>query len=585
MANGVVTTVLGGAFLFAFSGNEIAAGSAQPTATSKIALATAVDPEKLFRDFQARLTNEQLFRDFQARLTNNRFMIERSIAQFLSERDKANPQNVAAIPPEIPAPVDKVASSIVPSSDPKQTLIRLAAAGSEFQMPEMSAAVRPLAIPGKPDCVLPISTSSEPPARTSKHFEIGDKLKLAFFENVQDVEKNKWGNAAGTGFQQHPELSGEYSIRDDGTIAVPVLGSFEVADLTPNELQVLMGEAFNKALGRTGFVTIVSIERPPIYVLGPVKNPGSYTYSSGMTVLHAVTLAGGFPRQDTPEPWQKIERVREATKRYGTLELLSELLTRQTVLKAERDHTRPMPPQQLIDVVGPTKATALIAAEIERQSAIVSARNARSQAGAEAVKTAQQDVDLLSTQSRSIESMDANIAALKRRAAGIEQLYNKGALNNNLLIETKSRVADAERNRQDMIIQLAQAKQRLVTAQQDQAKLEADMRGELDTQILSISQQIADANRETATSEGILGAFQVQYTPAASAITYEIVRQTAKGPVAFAANGMSTLIPGDLVQVSVSTTDGEKAGPPATTPGQPNIRRTTTPASAAAGCR
>src|SRR6516225_287141 len=96
----------------------------------------------------------------------------------------------------------------------------------------------------------------------------------------------------------------------------------------------LMAEAFNKALGRKGFVTIVSIERPPIYVLGPVKSPGSYTYSPGMTVLHAVTLAGGFPREDdAQQPWQKIERVRETIKRYSTLEALSELLTREAVLK------------------------------------------------------------------------------------------------------------------------------------------------------------------------------------------------------------------------------------------------------------
>jgi protein involved in polysaccharide export with SLBB domain len=569
MVNKVVTTVLSGAMVFV----------GMPGTDAVKAIPTNLRAQ--FEKFLAETKNAPIPADLQAQF--KRFMIERSIAKFPNEREKANTQSVAANPP-----TTVVANHVQPEPnfDPlPKGLIRLAAAGSpdmDSQIPALTMAVRPL-VPAKPDCVLPVSTSPEPPTGTGKHFEIGDKLKLAFFENIQDVEKNKWGNAAGNGFQQHPELSGDYPVQDDGTISVPVLGQFNVLDLTPKELQTQMAEAFDNVIGRKGFVTILSIERPPIYVLGPVKNPGSYTYSPGMTVLHAVTLAGGFPRQDTPEPWQKMEKVRETTKRYGTLELLSELLTRRTVLKAERDHTKPIPPQQLFDLVGPTKATALIAAEIDRQSAIVSARNARLQSAAEGVKAAQQDVDLLSNQSRSIESIDANIAALKRRAAGVEQLYNKGALNNNLLIETKSRVADAERNRQDMIIQLAQAKQRLVTAQQDQAKLEADRRGELDTQILSISQQIADANRETATSEGILGALQVQYTLPASAITYEIVRQTTKGPVAFAANGMSTLIPGDLVQVS--TTDGEKAGPSATTPGQPNIRPTTTPASAAAGCR
>ena len=40
----------------------------------------------------------------------------------------------------------------------------------------------------------------------------------------------------------------------------------------------------------------VALERQPVYVLGPVKNPGAYKYAPGMTVLHAVALAGGLDR-------------------------------------------------------------------------------------------------------------------------------------------------------------------------------------------------------------------------------------------------------------------------------------------------
>jgi protein involved in polysaccharide export with SLBB domain len=508
----------------------------------------------------------------------HRFLIERNVATFLNSHpivEKKLPpmaESRVSDPPQRLSERDKAT---------EQALIRVAAAGPDFPdvTPEKTVAVRPM-VPAKPDCVLPIA-ATEPPAGTNKYFEIGDKLKLAFLENVQDVEKNKWGNAAGTGLQQHPELSGDYSIQDDGTIAIPVLGSFDIAPLTPKELQNLIDGAFNKALGRTGSVTIVSIERPPIYVLGPVKNPGSYAYSPGMTVLHAVTLAGGFPRQDTTEPWQKIERVRETTKRYSNLEQLSELLAREAVLTAERDHTQPVPPKQLVDIVGQNRAAAMIAVQQDRQSASVAAYNARLQATAEAIMVARQEVDMLSTKSRSIESMDANIAALKKRADGIEQLYHSGALNNNLVIETKSRVVDAERARQDMIIQLAHAKGRIVTLNQDLAKLQADRQSELDTQIMAIDRQVAEASRENTASEGVLGALQVQFSPPVSAISYEIVRQTAKGPVSFVGSGMSTLIPGDLV--NVSTTNEGKADP-SVTPSQPNnTRPATTPASA--GCR
>jgi len=397
------------------------------------------------------------------------------------------------------------------------------------------------------------------------------------------VERNKWGNAAGTGFQQHPELSGDYSVQEDGTISVPVLGIFKVLDLTLQELQAQMAVAFNKALGRKGFVTIMSIDRPPVYVLGPIKNPGSYTYSPGMTVLHAITLAGGFPRADANEPWQKLEKVREQTKRYGTLEALSELLTRQAVLKSELDRGNPTPPLQLIELVGPTKAAAMINAEVDRRSGIVASRIAQMKSIIEAVKFEQQAVDQLSGKNRSFDAMDANVQALKRHADALNELNKKGVIANYQVIEARTRVADAERNQQDIVDQLAQAKERLAMAQQSQATLEANTRGELDTQILTLNQQIADAGRENMASEGVLSALQVQYTtPPASVITYEIVRQTPKGPVAFSATGMSTLIPGDLVQVS-ATEDNSDPNSPAV-PGQPPNGRATQQATAT-GCR
>ena len=421
------------------------------------------------------------------RVQFERFMLERQIAAF---RDSHSAPK-ADIPPMVAetntTPVrSTVEAQVSEPTPPAKSLIRLAAAGpidcylSDAPAERTATAVIRAIVPAaKPDRALPISAAPPP---TNRHFEIGDKLKLVFFENVQDVEKNKWGNAAGSGFQQHPELTGDYVVQDDGTISVPVLGSFDIVDLSQKEIQNEIGKALDKALGRIGFVTIVSVERPPIYVLGPVKNPGSYTYSQGMTVLHALTLAGGFPKKDV-EPWQEMEQVRETAKRYGTLESLAELLTRQAVLRAERDRTTPTTPQPLVELVGPTKAAAMIAAEVDRRSAIVAARNARLQSAADAVKAAQQEVELLSTEGRSLESMDDNIAALKKRAAGIQQLYEKGQLaTNNMIIETKTRVADAERNRQDMVIQLAQGKQRLTTAQQEQAKLEADIRGEIETE-------------------------------------------------------------------------------------------------------
>ena len=57
-------------------------------------------------------------------------------------------------------------------------------------------------------------------------------------------------------------------------------------------------------------MNIVDVARQPIYVVGKVKNSGSFDYTPGMTVLHAIALAGGFDKAPI-EPWQVAELSRE----------------------------------------------------------------------------------------------------------------------------------------------------------------------------------------------------------------------------------------------------------------------------------
>src|SRR5262249_47760192 len=139
---------------------------------------------------------------------------------------------------------------------------------------------------------------------------IGDKLKIGFYERL-DFEEEKWGRGrpARRGFEQRMELSGEYTVGEDGSISLPLLGTIPVVGRTAPELQALLAGPLEDLIGRKGFVTILALERQPIYVLGPVKNPGAYKYAPGMTVFHAMALAGGLERA-TLEPWQRIEAVR-----------------------------------------------------------------------------------------------------------------------------------------------------------------------------------------------------------------------------------------------------------------------------------
>jgi protein involved in polysaccharide export with SLBB domain len=589
MVNGVVTSVIGGALLFAISGNGIAGGPMQPTETSKIALATAdagldraklfrelqawvqniptaIDREKLFRDFQAWLQNipatvdrEKLFREFQARLNAS----EQLFREFQAWLKSSSPPVAPAAVPAAPAVVTRGTRGEmkVAMADPDHLFADFNAL---FRGPVPAAVAAPAAPTPAAVAPPPQPTPSEParPAvqpncdqvSPTGHFEIGDNIKLVFYE--YDSEADKWGKKTGIGFEQSTELSGEYTVQEDGTIAVPLLGSFVVHNHSTKDLQSDLTAAFEKMLGRKGFVTVRSNERPPIYVLGPVKTPGSFKYSLGMTVFHAMALAGGF-NQPT-EPWQQVDAVREATRRTSALEEMSELLVREAVLKSERDQVEANLPHQLVALVGDSKAKALIAAEISRRLAIVSARQTRERTLAEQINMAKQDMQMLTSHMPS----DELIRNLQERAKALQGLLQKGWASRVQVLQVQGQLSEAEQRRQDALARLTEAKQRLATLEQDKARLDADTRSELDTAINTIEQQIAGDRRSADGSGGVLGALKVGVSSEASKFSYQIVRQTANGPVEFAARGMTPLYPGDLVRI-VTPEDGQN---PATAP-------------------
>src|SRR5579883_1052889 len=198
-------------------------------------------------------------------------------------------------------------------------------------------------------------------------FRTGDKLKIMFYQRV-DFQEDKWTKTRTVpdSLEQRTELSGEFLVQDDGTISLPLLGRMPAAGRTAQELQSALQSSFGATLGHDGFVTITLLERQPIYILGPVKNPGSYAYAPGMTVLHAVALAGGLDRSHL-EPWQQLESVRETERSYTSVDHLIQSLARVAVLQAERDGTTVQVPQSLIDIAGEAKARGAINAEVERR--------------------------------------------------------------------------------------------------------------------------------------------------------------------------------------------------------------------------
>lgn len=86
-----------------------------------------------------------------------------------------------------------------------------------------------------------------------------------------------------------------YVVNDRGQIALPVLGDVAAGGKTVPELQASIAqELTQRQLLNAPTVSVQPVRLRPFYVLGEVKSPGEYPYRAGMSVLAAVSVAGGY---------------------------------------------------------------------------------------------------------------------------------------------------------------------------------------------------------------------------------------------------------------------------------------------------
>jgi len=89
-------------------------------------------------------------------------------------------------------------------------------------------------------------------------------------------------------------LSGEFEIDGSGQVALPLVGEIKVAGLTLRDAEDNIETTLEQGFLLNPRVNIEVLNYRPIFILGEVREPGSYPYQAGMTVLKAVTIAGGY---------------------------------------------------------------------------------------------------------------------------------------------------------------------------------------------------------------------------------------------------------------------------------------------------
>jgi polysaccharide biosynthesis/export protein len=91
------------------------------------------------------------------------------------------------------------------------------------------------------------------------------------------------------------EISRTIPVRPDGKISLPLIGEIQASGMTPSQLQDDIAHRLKAFLANPEVTVIVSDPRSHHFnIMGQVAKPGTYALSQSMTVLDAISAAGGF---------------------------------------------------------------------------------------------------------------------------------------------------------------------------------------------------------------------------------------------------------------------------------------------------
>src|ERR1700679_2951470 len=131
--------------------------------------------------------------------------------------------------------------------------------------------------PSQPAAPVVATEVSKPAATTDGNYIIGP-------QGVLDI--SVW---------KEPEVARVVPVRPDGRISLPLLNDVQAAGLTPAALAAQITESLKKYLTNPQVTVIVTtINSQRVYISGEVVRPGAFPMLPGMTVMQALTSAGGF---------------------------------------------------------------------------------------------------------------------------------------------------------------------------------------------------------------------------------------------------------------------------------------------------
>ena len=93
------------------------------------------------------------------------------------------------------------------------------------------------------------------------------------------------------------DLGGTFNVDGNGFVSLPLIGALKVSGLETGDVEKEMVVRYSDGYLKDPRVSVQVMQYRPFYIMGEVNKPGSYPYTNDMSVLNAVTDAGGYTQK------------------------------------------------------------------------------------------------------------------------------------------------------------------------------------------------------------------------------------------------------------------------------------------------
>ncbi|MFA1621751.1 polysaccharide biosynthesis/export family protein [Rhizobium mongolense] len=370
-----------------------------------------------------------------------------------------------------------------------------------------------------------------------------DKLRIRVAE---------WQTAEGA-IRDWSVVSGDYTIGPSGSLSLPFVGDLPASGKTTDAIAQEIGVALQKQFGLKDrpSASVELAQFRPVFLTGDVENPGEYPFAPNLTVVKAVSIAGGLRRADAGQRFARDFINAKGDAVVYTTER-NRLIARKARLQAETSKSDTIEmPQELKDL---PEAKALLASEMALMNTRKKRLTLQLQALDDLKSLLQAEIESLG---KKTETQTRQLELAKEDRDKVENLAEKGLALSARKMAAEQRAADTEATLLDIDTNILKAKQDISQANQDEITLRNDWDAKLSQELQDTESELDTLNLKIATSDALMSEALAQSNDAArfdpqnaASISYSIVREVDGQSKEVPVTENSTLQPGDLIRVT-----------------------------------